>query len=225
MTEGTERRDWMLAHQSYPHENWCLMWPFYRDKNGRGVIELDGEHYAHRLMCKMVKGEPPTPEHGTAHSCGAGHLGCVNPHHLSWKTQAENLEDCREHGTQPKHHLGNRGHFSQDEVEQIRRLLKTQTQLSIAQLYRVTESTISDIARGRYYSRPSKFNYWTPEDDDKLRQAVEAGHKLRVVASIVGRKYESVTSRMYRLGIHAKSDHHASKGRTPLTNGHRESGG
>ena len=204
MTESNDRRDWMLAHQAYPHENWCLIWPFYRDKNGRGVIELDGEHYAHRLMRKMVRGEPPTPEHGTAHSCGAGHLGCVNPHHLSWKTQAENLEDCAKHGTQPKHHLGNRGHFSQDEVEQIRRLLKTQTQLSIAQLYRVTESTISDIARGRYYSRPSKIKYWTPEEDRRLAELLEDGYIHEDIAKIIGRPWKAVSSHAAKLGLKSR---------------------
>jgi len=193
--------NWILAHLTYPHEDWCLIWPFMRDKNGRGVIETEGEHYAHRLMCKLAKGEPPTPEHGTAHSCGAGHLGCVNPHHLSWKTQAENLEDCIKHGTQPKNHIGNRGHFSRDEVEQIRRLLGTQTQLSIARLYRVTESTISDIARGRYYSRESKIKHWTAEEDAKIRDCVARGLSFPEMAKELGRSLGGTTGRVYRLGL------------------------
>lgn len=201
MTESTDRRDWILAHQSYPHENWCLIWPFYRDKNGRGVIELDGEHYAHRLMCKMAKGEPPTPEHGTAHSCGGGHLGCINPRHLSWKTQGENLEDCLAHGTQPKTSFGPRGHFSPHEVEEIRRLLKTKTHRAIAQHYKVTESTISDIARGRYYARPSKIKFWTPEEDDHLRDCVKRGLSFPEMSREIGRPLSAITGHAYRLGL------------------------
>jgi hypothetical protein len=197
----SETYNWILAHRDYPHENWCLMWPFFRDKHGRGVIHQDGEHYAHRLMCKLVKGEPPTPEHGTAHSCGAGHLGCINPHHLSWKTQAENLGDCAAHGTQPKNRVGSCGHFSRHEVEQIRRLLETHTHLAIAQMYRVTESTISDIARGRYYAREPKLNFWTPEEDAKIKDCMERGLNFRQMAEEIGRPMPSVMGRAYRIGL------------------------
>jgi hypothetical protein len=194
-------RDWILEHQNYPHDDWCLIWPFFRDKNGRGVLGGDGEHYAHNAMCELVHGPAPTPEHGSAHSCGNGHLGCVNPNHLAWKTQAENLMDCAKHGTQPKTHLGNRGHFSQEEVAEIRRLLKTHTQLAIAHRYAVTESTISDIARGRYYSRPSKIKHWTPEEDDKIRDCIRRGLNFPQMTKEIDRSVGGITGRAYRLGL------------------------
>jgi hypothetical protein len=210
-----------MTHRSYPHDRWCLIWPFFRDKHGRGVLHQEGEHYAHRLMCKLVKGEPPTPGHGTAHSCGAGHLGCVNPHHLSWKTQAENLGDCAEHGTQPKNRVGARGHFSKHEVEQIRRLLETHTHLAIARMYRVTESTISDIARGRYYAREPKLNFWTPEEDAKIKDCMERGLNFRQMAAELGRPMPAVTGRAYRIGLRSG----VRKTGSQLTNGMRETHG
>lgn len=195
---------WIRDHQNYPHKDWCLIWPFFRDKNGRGVIGIAGRrNFAHRVMCKQVHGEPPTAEHGTAHSCGNGHLGCVNPNHLSWKTQAENLKDCAKHGTQPRHSLGPRGHFSPHEVAQIRRLLQSHTQLAIAQMYGVTESTISDIARGRYYTRPPKINYWTPEEDEKIRYGMRRGLNFSQMAKEIGKSLGAVTGRAYRLGLHS----------------------
>ena len=214
--------NWIQDHQNYPHDDWCLIWPFFRDKNGRGVISVGGKRqYAHRAMCRIVHGEPPSPEHGTAHSCGNGHLGCVNPNHLSWKTQAENLKDCAQHGTQPRHHLGPRGHFSQEEVAQIRRLLQTQTQLSIAQLYGVTESTISDIARGRYYARPPKIDYWTPDEDAKLKEAIARGYNFRKAAEFIGRPHGATTARAYRIGLKSGTPPIPKKAAS-LSNGHRE---
>lgn len=198
----TAPHEWIEAHADYPHKNWCLFWPWFRDKNGRGVIRVDGKRmYAHRVMCRRVHGDPPSEDYGTAHSCGNGHLGCTNHHHLSWKTQADNLKDCAKHGTQPKTFLGPRGHFSMEEVAEIRRQLKTRTQLSIAHQYQVTESTISDIARGRYYARPPKLNYWEPEEDAKLREALSSGMSFSQTAKVVGRSFGATYGRASRLGL------------------------
>ena len=192
---------WIEAHKGYQHEEWCLIWPFFRDKNGRGVLGIDGKHYAHNVMCELVNGPAPSSEHGSAHTCGNGHLGCLNPKHLDWKTQAENLEDCRAHGTQPKNRVGNKGHFSPEEVAEIRRMLKTHTQLAIAHRFAVTESTISDIARGRYYSRPSKIIYWTEAEMGTLRDGVASGQNFAQIAKVLGKLEKTVASKAYRLGL------------------------
>ena len=194
-------REWIKAHKNHPHKDWCLICPFFRDKNGRGVTHTGDRHYAHTEMCQLAHGPAPTPEHGCAHSCGNGHLGCANPNHLSWKTQAENLEDCRAHGTQPKNRVGNQGHFSPEQVAEIRRLLHTETQISIAHRYAVTESTISDIARGRYYSRPSKLKHWTPEEDEKIRDCIRRGLNFPQMAKEIGRSLGGTTGRAYRIGL------------------------
>jgi len=39
----TAPHEWIEAHADYPHKNWCLFWPWFRDKNGRGVIRVDGK--------------------------------------------------------------------------------------------------------------------------------------------------------------------------------------
>lgn len=195
-------REWIEIHKTYQHDEWCLIWPFFRDKNGRAVMGVAGDrHYAHSAICEAVNGPPPTPGHGSAHTCGNGHLGCVNPKHLAWKTQAENLMDCAKHGTQPKNRVGNMGHFSPEEVAEIRRLLKTHTQLAVAHRYSVTESTISDIARGRYYSRPSKINHWKPDEDAKLMEAIQMGYNFTQAAVFVGRPKGATMTRAYRLGL------------------------
>jgi hypothetical protein len=192
---------WILVHQDYPHD-WCLVWPFFRDKHGRGWLSHNGETgYAHRFMCRLVKGEPPTPLHGAAHSCGNGEGGCVNPRHLSWKTQAENLADCAIHGTQPKHRLGPKGHFTWEQVETIRERLLAETQLQIANSLGVSESTISDIARRKHYANPPTHNFWTEEEDTRLREAILRGENFTQAAVSVGRPVKATTARAYRIGL------------------------
>jgi hypothetical protein len=193
---------WMLAHRDYPHDEWCLIWPYFLDKNGRGWLTHNGERgYAHRFMCRLTHGDPPSTAHGAAHSCGNGHTGCVNPRHLSWKTQGENLADCIVHGTQPKHHLGPRGHFTYEQAQAIKARLGNETQLEIAKSLGVSESTISDIARGKHYARPPVHNFWTPDEDAKLRDALSRGMSFSQTAKFVGRPFSATYGRASRLGL------------------------
>src|SRR5690242_5616667 len=72
----------------------CIFWTFADNTGGRGVLRYNGRNIeAHRLVCILVHGEPPTPEHEAAHSCGNGHLGCINPNHLRWDTRVGNFAD------------------------------------------------------------------------------------------------------------------------------------
>ncbi len=90
---------WLKEHTAY-QGNDCLAWPFSKDPRiGRGFVTyLSKRYWAHRLMCILTQGEPPTPKHHAAHNCGNGHLGCVNPRHLEWKTNQENSVDRELHG-------------------------------------------------------------------------------------------------------------------------------
>lgn len=54
---------------------------------------------APRIMCVMANGPPPTKKHEAAHKCGKGHLACVAPNHLQWKTHKQNCDDTLHHGT------------------------------------------------------------------------------------------------------------------------------
>lgn len=79
----------------------CLTWP-YGKSDGYGIMVVDGKCCkVHRLACEEVSGSPPSPKHEAAHSCGNGHLGCVNPRHLRWRTHKENMREMVEHGRGP----------------------------------------------------------------------------------------------------------------------------
>lgn len=127
----------------------CLIWPFART-NGYGHLVVDGvDHRAHRLVCQLVHGDPPTPTDEAAHSCGKGHLGCVNPRHLSWKTRVENQGDRIYHGTSNRGSRHGLHKLTEADVLQIRRLLPSVSQTEIARQFEVDPSTINNIKSGK----------------------------------------------------------------------------
>ncbi len=52
---------------------------------------------ASRAMCILAHGLPPDPKLMAIHSCGNGHLSCVNPAHLRWGTGKDNAQDAKLH--------------------------------------------------------------------------------------------------------------------------------
>lgn len=77
----------------------CLILPFARTNHGYGQIGVSKRpRKVHQIACAAAHGPRPSPTMGAAHSCGNGHLGCVNPAHLRWATHAENMRDMVSHG-------------------------------------------------------------------------------------------------------------------------------
>jgi DNA-binding transcriptional regulator YiaG len=153
---------WLRAMASYHHEE-CLIWPFTRNsQKGYGTFGyLRQQHYAHRYMCELVHGPAPSPKHQAAHSCGRGHEGCVNPGHLSWKTNSENQIDRSEHG--------NRGpvqkRLSPREVAEVRALKGIKTQVEIAAMYGVKVGCIE---------------YWHRHDKQPARPGGSLSHRYKL---------------------------------------------
>ena len=130
----------------------CLIWPFNRHCKGYGVVSYQRKPQgAHRIMCILAHGPPPTPKHQAAHSCGNGHLGCVNPRHLRWATQKENSADAKIHGTLyiSAGELNGNSKLTNDEVRKVKELLSTKTIYDIAHTFGVHPSTIDFIKKGK----------------------------------------------------------------------------
>lgn len=133
--------------------NSCLIWPYGKVGKGYGSIWLDQKpQLVHRVVCLLTKGPPPTSSHEASHSCGNGHLGCITPGHLNWKTTKENHADKIKHGTAQRGEKGSSTKLSIDEVRTIRSLRGICTKSSLATKFRVSEGTIGDIWHRRTWA-------------------------------------------------------------------------
>lgn len=131
----------------------CLIWPFGKFTSGYGSITLNGRTFVvSRYLCEVVRGAPPTQDHEAAHSCGKGHLGCVNPNHLSWKTHAENMADAVAHGTSAKGERNGQAKITSSDVIDIRILCQSMTQRDVALRYGLSQSSIHAIVHGKKWS-------------------------------------------------------------------------
>ena len=73
-------------------ETECILWR-WRDKAGYARVRVPGSRAirgAARIVCELAHGQPEEPNLVAAHSCGNGHLGCINPFHLRWATPEAN---------------------------------------------------------------------------------------------------------------------------------------
>jgi hypothetical protein len=184
----------------------CLIWPFSCCTPGYGMFMFETKRrLAHRFMCEQKYGPAPDDSYHAAHSCG--NRRCVNPGHLSWKTQSDNQLDRRTHGTNNK----TRRKITQMQADQIRALKGIETGIETAARYGITESNVRQIQDGKTWANRGMMHIWTAQDDAKLREALSQGHPARKVAELLGHDVGSVTGRMYRLKLRTQSGHHACK--------------
>lgn len=136
---------WLEDHSTFAATE-CLEWPFSRTKKGYGQVKFNGNSMgAHRAMCIIAHGPPPPDKNFAAHSCNNGHLGCVNPSHLSWKTPKENKADMIACGASPRGTKHPKNKLSEREVMEIRRMEGTATRKAIGDMFGVNLSTVAAI--------------------------------------------------------------------------------
>ena len=149
---------WIAAHLHHDGVD-CLIWPFGEKGGGYGEVRVNGlKVLAHRHMCELVNGPPPSPLHEAAHSCGHGDLGCVHPKHLRWATPAENQADRLLHGTDMRGEKHWQQKLTEADVIAIRALKGAETQRETALRFGVTREMISAIQRRVSWS-------WLPESE------------------------------------------------------------
>lgn len=119
----------------------CLIWPFRRDRHGYGRVSFQGKSaLAHRAVCTIVHGTPPTDKHMAAHSCANGPGGCVNPNHLRWATHAENTRDAVEHGSMKRGNEIWNAKLTPADIKKIRAVAGQVPVRDICQEYEISQS-------------------------------------------------------------------------------------
>lgn len=121
----------------------CCIWPFSRRSDGRAQIAQrpGGPKLVHRLVCEVFNGPQPSETHEAAHNCGNGHLGCINPRHVEWKTSAENKADQLVHGTRSTK-------LDESQVKAILAMRGKASLKSISNIFGVTPENIGAIYKG-----------------------------------------------------------------------------
>ncbi|WP_192248406.1 HNH endonuclease [Mesorhizobium caraganae] len=144
--KGAPRR-WLEEHLNYTGDD-CLKWPFSTKSSGYGQIGTGEKRgrptYAHRVMCQMVHGDPPTSLHEAAHECGNGRYGCCNPRHIRWLTHHENLAER----VTPSGEDAWSAKLTKAEAIAVVALRGKLTQEKIGELFGISGSTVSHIQRG-----------------------------------------------------------------------------
>ncbi len=133
----------------------CIFWPFGCAKNGYAMISYQGRNTtASRICCEIYHGQPPTPQHQAAHSCGNGHLGCVNPNHLRWATPKENTKEKYDHGTILYGERSPVAKLSDEQVAEIRHRHGAESAKDLAKEFGVCRGHIFDLVSGKYRYQP-----------------------------------------------------------------------
>ena len=120
--------------------NVCWEWMAkVNKKDGRPYITLEGKRRpAYSVVLELHSGELPKDRMAT-HSCD--NRVCCNPHHLSWASHQDNMDDMIE---RERHGL------PRTVIRAIRKLRdEGKTQQECAKLYGVSRETISAIDTGR----------------------------------------------------------------------------
>lgn len=187
--------NWLVQRVGHAGDD-CVIWPFACCTPGYGTFQYQKKkHMAHRWICEQTHGPAPENQHA-AHSCG--NRRCVNPRHIGWKTQSDNQLDRRRHGTNNK----TRMKITATQADQIRKLKGIETSIQTAARYGVTESNVRLIQDGKTWGK-RVLNFWTPEEDNRIRRAIKMGYSFRQITEYVGsgRSIGAVTERAYRLGL------------------------
>jgi hypothetical protein len=137
---------YMLEHM---HDD-CPKWPYARGGGGYGKVQYNGKVVdVHRLVCRLVHGDPPTPRHQAAHNCGKGRDGCFGAGCIEWKTPYENQEDRRKHGTMMQGESHYACKLTDADVERIRSMSSDYSQSRIAKAFGISRSYVSQIISGQ----------------------------------------------------------------------------
>jgi hypothetical protein len=130
----------------------CLFWPFDINSTGYARITINGKRLlVSHFVCEHVNGRAPI-DYEAAHLCGNGHLGCVSPQHMKWKTHTENMADRLIHGTHCRGEKQWNVKLTEAQAREILALRGLMPHRDIAKQYAVSKGTITSILLGKSWA-------------------------------------------------------------------------
>lgn len=142
-----ESRFWSRAQRGAPES--CWEWTGTKTTYGYGVVSHRNRNYrTHRFAWRLTHGAIPAGLQ-VLHRCD--NPPCCNPHHLFIGTQVDNMADMERKGRSRRARGSRNGHskLTEKQVYEILRMLGTQQ--SIADMYGVSQRTISQIKRREHW--------------------------------------------------------------------------
>lgn len=129
----------------------CVTWPYSCDRYGYGQVRVNGNPgRAHRLVLSIITGKPYDYPLMVRHTCGNGHLGCVNPLHLEWGTAKDNAQDRLRDGTVEFGEDNNSAALTNAQAIAIAQ--DSRSYAIIAKDYGIGKSTVARIKTGQAWS-------------------------------------------------------------------------
>jgi hypothetical protein len=158
-----QSKRWISLHFDYPHDDFCLIWPFAR--KGCGYVSIGGDDIlVHRLMCEYRNGPAPSDEHYATHRCGRGDQGCINPNHVRWGTPSQNqIERFEQHGVKPRFRI------TAEQAKEVRELRGLQPARITAETYGISESNVYLIQTGRTWRASPRHRVLTADEVRLIR--------------------------------------------------------
>lgn len=142
MNPEQEARFWEKVNKTET----CWLWTAYCVKNGYGQFNVGGTNrLAHRISLELHLGQPLAQGMCAAHAPHSvcGNRNCVNPAHLSEKTNAENQADRITDGTSARGARHPNCKLTEAQVRAIR--ADTRLHREIAAEYGITQQTVGQI--------------------------------------------------------------------------------
>ena len=125
----------------------CVKWPYGKTK-GYGKLQYQKKiWWAHRLSLSLFTGE--NPEHLLALHGRCHDRACINPLHLRWGTQKENIHDKVLDGTSNRGERHLDAKLTENDVRIIKERIETESCSAIAKSFNVTSQAINHIKKGK----------------------------------------------------------------------------
>lgn len=140
-----EERFWRYVEKH--EESCCWLWNGNKDKDGYGVLQLNGKSHirAHRFSYATFSGEIPEGLF-VLHTCN--NTSCVNPSHLYVGNHKDNMAYCVLSKRTLKGERNPNAKFTDAVVAMIRESTKTNAEIS--KEFNISRAHVYSIRRGEY---------------------------------------------------------------------------